>query len=269
MELPIYDNLDDFKEYYLDDFSSFLNVSFLQFLTIAKKKYDFELQVIGSENTKELETLYLSYSDFYKVYLKKVNSQSYHFEDFLDTEIESQIFDNEIENKKFEFDPYYICLHSNLFYNDENINLLKTYSEIYLEKKEIDKKFSVLKKNINQILDFIKILSDNEKIFVLRGTPQPPQDEPEPLTAKQQQKVGLLIRSGLVNFLREKNPKISKNQISGFIELLTAEPMKKTSINTHLVDNTDNVKHPFYSHNSLDEIDLKLKQLGISPQADK
>ena len=73
----------------------------------------------------------------------------------------------------------------------------------------------------------------------------------------------------LIDFLREKNPGISNNKISGFIELLTTEPMKKTSINPHLVGSVDNPKHPFYSDNSLDEIDLILKQFKISPQSEK
>lgn len=266
MEIPIYQSLNEFRREYEFDFSGLKDISLLQYFKKLKEKYENHLKNIDQNESDEINKLFSRYKDFYKVYLPKITHLSYQFEDFLDREIDMQIDEN--DSLQFDFDPYYLFEHSALINNEENTILLKKYAEIYLQTVEIKNGFKLKKIPFKKILDFINDLIENERVFVLRGTPTAQQEEPEPLTAKQQQKVGLLIRSGILDLLREKNPRISNNQISSFIELLTAEPMKKTSINPHLVNSVDNPKHPFYLTKSLDEIDLILKKFGISPQAE-
>lgn len=267
MEIPIYESINEFRREYEFDFSDLKDISLLQYFKKLKENYENHLKSIDQNERDEIEKLFANYNDFYKVYLPKITHLSYQFEDFLDSEIDMQIDEN--ESLKFDFDPYYLFEHSALINNEENTILIKKYAEIYLQKVEIQNRFKLKRNPFIKIRDFINNLIENERVFVLRGTPTAPQEEPELLTANQQQKIGLLIRSGFIDFLREKNPKLSNNQISGFIELLTTEPMKKTSINPHLVGSVDNPKHPFYSDNSLDEIDLILKQFKISPQSEK
>lgn len=85
------------------------------------------------------------------------------------------------------------------------------------------------------------------------------------LTAKQVQKIGLLIRSGIVDFIKEKNPNITTNQIAGFIDLLSKEPLKKSSINPHL--SKENKHYAIKNKQDEDDLDLILNKFGISPQS--
>ncbi|MCL1670069.1 hypothetical protein M2T82_18555 [Elizabethkingia ursingii] len=88
--------------------------------------------------------------------------------------------------------------------------------------------------------------------------------EIEPLTISQKCKIGLLYRSGIIDFLREKYPKITNNQIAGFFDLITQEHMKKTSINTHFTQDTESSKYPIQNKQDEIELDIILTRYGMN-----
>lgn len=93
--------------------------------------------------------------------------------------------------------------------------------------------------------------------------------EPEPLTKFQKDKIGLLKRSGIIQFLREKNPDINDSQIARFIRELTSENLNNSeSIRPHLIDDIDKIKHPFYGKGKINDLDFILNKYGISPQSE-
>jgi hypothetical protein len=259
MDLSIYKTLIDFEEYYLDEWEKSTELSRLEFL----RKYQIEYKKEFGENLKKLteyssKIFYLANN--YNFMISKIGLTNQMSPLMINHYgiIINQIV-NELRAKK--------NIPKDL--KDVISKDIKDYFNYCKELESYQKNNS----NYESILNLIAVKIDNEKQnFLKYGRQQPnqtQQEESEPLTAKQQQKVGLLIRSGFIDFLRDKNPGISNNKISGFIELLTTEPMKKTSINPHLVDSTDNVKHPFYSRDSLNDIDLILKKFGISPQSEQ
>lgn len=265
-EITVYESLTDFRKEYESDFSGLKDISLLQYLNKLKEKYQNHINKIEKLESDEIEMLLSKYNDFYEIYLSKITHLSYQFENFLDTDIDLQISENGGLN--FNFDPYYVLEHSALINNDGNANLLKKYAEIYLQKIQINNRYELKKKPFENILDFIINLIENERIFVLRGTQTSiTKDglENEPLTTKQVQKIGLLIRSGIVDFIKEKNPKITTNQIAGFIDLVSKEPLKKTSINPYL--GIENKHYAIKNQQDIDDLDSILKKFGISPQS--
>lgn len=154
----------------------------------------------------------------------------------------------------------------------ENYDLFdsdNTDNELALQVFYINIMFKEL--DLIQIIDYLKNEIEKEKINILRfqGTSQLQQlqdTEPEPLTKKQVQKIGLLIRSGIVDFLREKNPNISNNQIASFIDLLSKEPLKQSSINPHL--SKTNSKYAIQNQQDKNDLDFILTKYGISPQSE-
>lgn len=90
----------------------------------------------------------------------------------------------------------------------------------------------------------------------------------EELNLNQIQKIGLLKRSGIIDFLRNNN-KLTNNQIAKFIDIITKEHLKQASITSHLIDETSNSKHPFHKNGSIESIDFILKKCGINPQSEK
>ncbi len=87
-----------------------------------------------------------------------------------------------------------------------------------------------------------------------------------PLTKSQTKKIGLLIRSGFVDFLKENNPKISDNQIAGFISLISDGTMKQSSINPNL--KRENKNYPIKNEQDKNDLDYILEKYGISPQSE-
>ncbi|AZI34072.1 hypothetical protein [Kaistella carnis] len=236
MEIPVYNFFEDFKDKVDIDYSKFHNkFTYSEYLHELRLKYDkiiYDLLIEIMQN------------------LKSINDE---------------VPTAEVQSNMNDFYEKYKNLPESL----NNISAVEKYTDLlneYFRTPLHDQK-----DEIKKILKFIdeKLLVEKNNLVRFQKPVSQTIEVSEPLTAKQQQKVGLLIRSGIIDFLRDKNPGISNNKISGFIELLTTEPMKKSSITSHLVDSTDNVKHPFYSNQSLDEIDLKLKQFGISPQSEK
>lgn len=89
------------------------------------------------------------------------------------------------------------------------------------------------------------------------------QDYQEPISIKQKQKVGLLIQSGIVDFLRTKYPKLTNNQIAGFFELISQEPLKQKSTNTHFTHDKNSSKYPIQNMQDRRELSLILAKYGM------
>lgn len=106
-----------------------------------------------------------------------------------------------------------------------------------------------------QFLNDVELMNPNREVDLLFQT----------LNVKQVQKIGLLIRSGIIAFLKKENPNISNNQIAGFIALLTKEQLKQTSINPHLSET--NSKYAIQNEQDKADLDLILNQYGISPKS--
>lgn len=88
----------------------------------------------------------------------------------------------------------------------------------------------------------------------------------EEFDIKKVQAIGLLIRSGIIDYLREKNPKISNNQIAGFFQLISKEQLKQSSINPHL--SKENTHYAIKNICDLKELDFILGKYGIHPQSE-
>ncbi|HAP95408.1 hypothetical protein [Epilithonimonas hominis] len=108
-----------------------------------------------------------------------------------------------------------------------------------------------------------------EQVAFIKQVTKIESEDPEPLTTKQIEKVGLFIRSGIVQFLREKNPDIKDSDISKFIRELTSEYLENSeSVRPHLTTKLESDKHPFYAMGRKDSLDLILKKYKINPQSD-
>ena len=70
----------------------------------------------------------------------------------------------------------------------------------------------------------------------------------------------------IIDFIKEKNPKISDNQIAGFISLISDGTMKKESINPNL--KKENKNYPIKNQQDKNDLDYILKKYGISPQSE-
>lgn len=78
-------------------------------------------------------------------------------------------------------------------------------------------------------------------------------------------RIALLLRSGIIDFLIEKNPKITFNKIAAFIQEITKEPMKQPSINPYLSSENDNYA---LRDADIEDLDLILKRYSIEPKKD-
>lgn len=166
-------------------------------------------------------------------YLKKLHRDYTHCQDLIIAEFEKDVA-YPLNNEQKEY-------RNNLFdiSNDVTaiLNLLNT---------EIAVQVALIKNNTNR-------------------TEQPKEEEP-PLTDKQIEKLGLFIRSGIIDFLREKNPNINNSNISRFLRELTSEYLENAeSARPHLTNDTNSPKHPFYKDGSKSKFDLILQKYGISP----
>ena len=139
---------------------------------------------------------------------------------------------NQLSDKTFDINSKKLSLEIQQF-NDT----YKLPIEITILGIDIDKLENFLKQTIQETKKIIALL-----LFEITKQPQQLQtDENEPLTTKQVQKIGLLIRSGIIDYLREKNPNIKDNQIAGFISLISDGTMKKESINPNLKKDNKNL----------------------------
>lgn len=261
MELPFYYTFKDFKDNYEFYYDPNIHTSKLLFLKNYLDKYNsFYNNEKGVLTSERYENLLSEISE-------KLNQSENLLLDNLLTQTNWVNIDYSLNTEPNNF---YHCLYSEIGTPEKYKNLIEEYVSEWSKNMFIHNiKCGKLNK-IQKIIDYIQEEIEREKINILRFQNSPPQqvqtDEPEPLTTNQTKKIGLLIRSGIIDFLREKNPKISDNQIAGFIQLLSKEPLKQNSINPHL--SKTNSKYAIKNKQDKNDLDLILKQFGISPQSE-
>lgn len=187
---------------------------------------------------------------------------------FNDDELfEIEMIDNDIYNDTFTKEN---LDEKTLFYQNEykkNVNHhhneLDNHAKIVITCNGHNIIYSKIEDSVDEVLKYINEEIQKEKT---KGAGQLQTDENEPLTTKQVQKIGLLIRSGIIDYLREKNPKIKDNQIAGFISLISDGTMKQESINPNL--KKENKNYPIKNQQDKNDLDYILKKYGISPQSE-
>ncbi|MCT3663213.1 hypothetical protein HZR00_11940 [Elizabethkingia anophelis] len=282
MKIPIYSTVKEFEKNYIKDFKKLdLKIPFTNYLFELQKIYS-DSNLWDSEARKTIDIL--------KQINEKYNSD--------------EVFDDFILNIDYyeSFEDYNSSL-SNLVLTERQRDDFKNYFEKRLYSKSL---FNGYEKRIDDILTFIdniiltnEIQLENEKITILEQT--------EPSKIKQVKKIGLLIRSGLVNFFREKyNNKISDNQIAIFIESLTKKQidskkphLSEEEIRNFLIERNHNIvekqindflkiftvktlkrasinphlakenkKYAIQNQKDKDDLDSILNEFGISPQSE-
>lgn len=268
MDIPIYERLKEFKENYILDFTNNNETNFYQYLKNISNKYSKHISSEMNKNNKYYdELLELEYSILQKLE-SLIPSDAYLL---LLHDLWSD-YCNEDEDVIFE-NPKLFCDIIDFDWTFDS----ETYIHRFFEIKKVQKDFRTEQQEFT--LKYLKIIRyiEDEKKEIENKIKQPQlsqsnidlltqTNEPDPLTAKQVEKIGLLIRSGFVDFLKEKNPKISDNQIAGFISLISDGTMKQSSINPNL--KKENKNYPIKNQQDKNDLDYILEKYGISPQSE-
>lgn len=140
---------------------------------------------------------------------------------------------------------------------------------VKIERSPIYPSFKRLTEDINDSINLeeLKFISDIKKISnsTLFNHARENDEEIDDIPLTLVRTVGVLIRSGIIDYLKEKN-KMSNNQIAGFISLITQEHLKQKSVNPHLSKN--NSKYAIQNTQDKQDIDLILKRYNINPQSE-
>ncbi|WP_407505235.1 hypothetical protein [Elizabethkingia miricola] len=224
------------------------NIFYTEYLNIEKH------QIINTATYKKLIQINTFYETFFFILKHKGNT--------IDRYKEPEIHANSIIREiKYFSNDIQVKIIDAIINNDHSNNIVSEYISMQYNNPKYDKDYDTLLNQFkNQLSKYKHELVSNKPDVETCEYPTS-----EILTISQKQKIGLLIRSGIIDFLREKNPKITNNQIAGFIELLSKESMKRTSINPHL--SKDN-KHPIQNKQDKDELDYLLSKYGITPQSE-
>lgn len=75
--------------------------------------------------------------------------------------------------------------------------------------------------------------------------------------------IALLHYTGILGFLRGKFPKITDNQLAGFFELITKEPITARNQSTQFTKDKNSVKYPIKNQQDIEELDVILTRLGM------
>ena len=235
MEVPIYLSFEEFQSQFKIDFvqisSDNTNTSLIEYYKDLKTRYE---NVLHNFENARIDLQYLKE----KIVIRRKN---------------------QLSDKTFDI-------------NSEKLSIeIQQFNDTYKLPLEIN----IIGININKLEIFLnQTIQETNKIIALllfEITKQPKQLqsdelETEPLTKKQVQKIGLLIRSGIIDYLRQKNPNIKDNQIAGFISLISDGTMKKESINPNL--KKENKNYPIKNQQDKNDLDYILKKYGISPQSE-
>ena len=110
-----------------------------------------------------------------------------------------------------------------------------------------------------KIIEFVESKIEDEKINMLRGTPTPLQEQPdEPLTESKTKKVGLLLRTGIVELLKT-NYNANTNQIAEFFDKITFEHLKAENSKSYFYES--NKSYAIKNKQDRDELDFMLKRI--------
>lgn len=230
--------------------------------TLSDNAYKFNIK--ETSTFRHLKSIQDAYNDFLETLRNRKDNNS--IDRYKEPELQAknivrllQIFNDEVKTKIIEniinlTNENDISEFIRLKYNNENYN------------KDNNSLLEFFKTELNEFKITLKPSNEQLPKEKTKGAEQLQTDENEPLTKKQVQKIGLLIRSGIIDYLREKNPNIKDNQIAGFISLISDGTMKKESINPNL--KKDNKNYPIKNQQDKNDLDYILKKYGISPQSE-
>ncbi len=230
--------------------------------TLSDNAYKFNIK--ETPTFRHLKSIQDAYNDFLETLRNRKDNNS--IDRYKEPELQAknivrllQIFNDEVKTKIIEniinlTNENDISEFIRLKYNNENYN------------KDNNSLLEFFKTELNEFKITLKPSNEQLPKEKTKGTEQLQTDENEPLTIKQVQKIGLLIRSGIIDYLREKNPKINDNQIAGFISLISDGTMKTVSINPNL--KKENKNYPIKNQQDKNDLDYILKKYGISPQSE-
>lgn len=237
-------------------------ISEIKSKTLSDNAYKFNIK--ETPTFRHLKSIQDAYNDFLETLRNRKDNNS--IDRYKEPELQAknivrllQIFNDEVKTKIIEniinlTNENDISEFIRLKYNNENYN------------KDNNSLLEFFKTELNEFKITLKPSNEQLPKEKTKGTEQLQTDENEPLTIKQVQKIGLLIRSGIIDYLREKNPKINDNQIAGFISLISDGTMKTVSINPNL--KKENKNYPIKNQQDKNDLDYILKKYGISPQSE-
>lgn len=237
-------------------------ISEIKSKTLSDNAYKFNIK--ETSTFRHLKSIQDAYNDFLETLRNRKDNNS--IDRYKEPELQAknivrllQIFNDEVKTKIIEniinlTNENDISEFIRLKYNNENYN------------KDNNSLLEFFKTELNEFKKTLKPSNEQLPKEKTKGAEQLQTDENEPLTIKQVQKIGLLIRSGIIDYLREKNPNIKDNQIAGFISLISDGTMKKESINPNL--KKENKNYPIKNQQDKNDLDYILKKYGISPQSE-
>ena len=237
-------------------------ISEIKSKTLSDNAYKFNIK--ETSTFRHLKSIQDAYNDFLETLRNRKDNNS--IDRYKEPELQAknivrllQIFNDEVKTKIIEniinlTNENDISEFIRLKYNNENYN------------KDNNSLLEFFKTELNEFKITLKPSNEQLPKEKTKGAEQLQTDENEPLTKKQVQKIGLLIRSGIIDYLREKNPNIKDNQIAGFISLISDGTMKKESINPNL--KKENKNYPIKNQQDKNDLDYILKKYGISPQSE-
>lgn len=237
-------------------------ISEIKSKTLSDNAYKFNIK--ETSTFRHLKSIQDAYNDFLETLRNRKDNNS--IDRYKEPELQAknivrllQIFNDEVKTKIIEniinlANENDISEFIRLKYNNENYN------------KDNNSLLEFFKTELNEFKKTLKPSNEQLPKEKTKGAEQLQTDENEPLTIKQVQKIGLLIRSGIIDYLREKNPNIKDNQIAGFISLISDGTMKKESINPNL--KKENKNYPIKNQQDKNDLDYILKKYGISPQSE-
>lgn len=156
-------------------------------------------------------------------------------------------------------ESFSIIPHPDVFYAKEGYNFIRI-----TEEEDMYEKFNKYKEGyIELLINFLFYSYLIEKLENLTKSFNDFQNSQENISIRQKQKIGLLIQSGIVDFLRAKYPKITNNQMAGFFELISQEPLKQKSTNTHFTQDKNSSKYPIQNIQDKRELNLILAKYGM------
>jgi hypothetical protein len=75
--------------------------------------------------------------------------------------------------------------------------------------------------------------------------------------------IALLHHTGILQFLRDKYPRITDNQLAGFFELITKEPITARNQSSQFTGDKTALKFPIKNRQDKEELDLLLTRFGM------
>ena len=238
MEIPIYENLRDFKENYLIDYAEQTNTKFIKYLNQLHRNYKIIKEIFLINNSILLMINY-SYEELNYILKEYESTKIAIYENAIINEIKSGINEKirtlEKNIKDYNLNAFYI----------EAINIIKKYpSEYNYDKLElIIKTLDEIRDNFDDIIEFIDEKIQDEKINLLRysnntnteHTQKIENEIPEHDFSDNEDKVKLIIleKLGVIDYIKSIQQK--PETISHTAEILsTFTGIKSGSLYTYL-----------------------------------